>query len=317
MPIIKESSYKKRPRFYFHAWMETLIPYYRNGKISPPYLRERLELADGDFLDLDWMDHSSRNLMIVSHGFEGNSRDHFIAELANQHLSADLLVWHYRSCSGELNRLPRFYHHGDIEDLHAVVKHAKERDYDNVFLIGFSMGGNLVINYLGDKRSSGMVSGGVVFSTPMDLKAASIKMRTGLNRWIEKSFVKKWKRKIERKAAMFPQQFDTAGLSEISTLEQLMERYVLPQTVFSDIASFYQKWSSGQYIASVNVPLLIVNAKNDPLLSENCYPCKQCEDHPMVFLEIPRYGGHTGFSRKVKEESWFVWRIKSFIAEHS
>lgn len=295
--------------------METLIPYFGRKNHEIPYERERLELMDGDFLDLDWVKNKSKRLMIVSHGFEGNSRDHFIMELAKHVEDADLLVWHYRSCSGELNRLPRFYHQGDIEDLDEVINHARQAGaYDQIYLIGFSMGGNLVINYLGSDLSQNHITRGVAFSTPMDLAAASVTYSAKIG-FFKKSFTGKFRKKIRGKAAMFPEHADLDRLDKITDLEELISEFVLPHHGFSSVDEFYKRWSSLQFIPDIKVPLLIVNAKNDPFLSKNCFPYAPCESSRHVYLETPKYGGHIGFAKKVNGKPWYVHRIEKFIGE--
>ncbi|MEO9482992.1 MAG: alpha/beta fold hydrolase [Ekhidna sp.] len=317
MPIIKESSYLKRPAYYFNAWQETLAPYFlsKNNKVS--YERERFELKDGDFIDLDWIRNDANALIIVSHGFEGNSQDHFIQESATYFASNsfDVLVWHYRSCSKDLNSKSRFYDYGDIHDLHEVITHAMAKgSYDQVVLLGFSMGGNFVLNYLGSEICGDSIKCGIVFSTPMDLSEASRKLSKGMNRWVERSFIKKFKRKIERKASVFPERFDLDKLKTINSLEELISTYVLSQNQgFSDISEYYSRWSSKQFLSCIKVPVLIVNAKNDPLLSKNCFPYDACEQHEFVYLETPKYGGHMGFSKKKDGKRWYVRRIEEFL----
>lgn len=317
MPIIHESSYIRRPWLQFNAWLETLVPYYASQPARVAYERERLELADGDFVDLDWVRNGAKTLMIVSHGFEGNSKDHFIEEVCSCFNQYDFLVWHYRSCSGEVNRLPRFYHQGDIEDLDSVIKHAtSDRSYDRVILLGFSMGGNLVINYLGSKLEDDNVQCGIVFSTPMSLSQSAKKLHAALGGLVEKSFVKKWKRKIEQKAKIQPELFNLQKLQEINDLQELLAEFVLPHHGFKDLNEFYALWSSDQFLLNIEVPLLIVNAKNDPLLSSSCYPVEICEKSQYVFLETPKYGGHIGFDLRTDGIPWYAHRIRDFLNQH-
>ncbi len=318
MPIIQESSYLKRPRLYFNAWLETLIPYLTSGKNLVNYERERLELKDGDFIDLDWSKNGSKKLIVISHGFEGNSKDHFIQQSAEyfKEKSIDVLVWDYRSCSSDLNRLPRFYDHGDIDDLHEVITHATRfGSYNHVILLGFSMGGNFVINYLGSGRQSTAVKCGIVFSTPMDLLAASRRLKHRLNKWVERSLIKKMKNKVIRKAEIFPESFDLRKISNIDSLEQLYEECLLPLHGISSMNEYFTKWSSSRFLSKIEIPLLIVNAQNDPLLSRNCYPYKTSANSENVFLETPRYGGHTGFSGKTNGKRWYLQRIDEFLSE--
>lgn len=316
MPIIRESSYTRRPLLYFNSYLETLVPYFFSKVGLVPYQRERMELPDGDFLDLDWVRGGNKSLIIVSHGFEGNAKDHFIEKSAEflHPKGYDILVWHYRSCSHEINRLPRFYDHGDIEDLQKVIE-ANCQDYDQVILLGFSMGGTMVINYLGSKTVHQKVKGGITFSVPFDLKASAEKLEKGFNKNLERSFLKKWKRKIQLKAEVFPEHFNLDGLEKVSSLGELYTQFLLDVHGYENMEQYYQRWSSHQYTPKVSVPLLIVNALNDPMLSKNCYPVDLCAQSDYVYLETPRFGGHTGFTKKHNGVDWYLTRIEEFLCE--
>ncbi len=294
--------------------METLIPYFTTkvGRVS--YTRERLELDDGDFLDLDWLKSGAKDLIIISHGLEGNSKDHFIEQSVSalRKQGYDILVWHYRSCSSEMNRLPRFYDHGDIQDLHEVIQHAG-KSYQNIKLVGFSMGGTMVINYLGSDNVDSNIKKAIVISAPIDLQAASENLNKGLNKFLEKSFLKKWKRKIRLKAINFPNLFDLSALERVTTLVELY-RYLIPLHGYETLGEYYEKWSCEQYLSKIDIPLLIVNAVNDPMLSRNCYPVEACKKSETVFLEIPKYGGHTGFTKRTDGKLWYVWRTEQFLS---
>ena len=303
----------------FHGWLETLIPYFTTKIFQVTYQRERLELGDGDFLDLDWLKKGQSKLLVISHGFEGNSHDHFIEKSAAHFIEKgyDILVWHYRSCSKEMNRLPRFYDHGDIDDLDQVIAHALENGYKELILLGFSFGGSLVINYLGNKRPNPRIKRAVVFSAPLDLFESTSKMKKGINRLVSRSFRKKWRRKIRRKAEQFPDLFDLSDIEKINTIEELYLRYVIPLHGYASLDEYYQKWSSVQFLENVKTPLLIVNAKNDPFLSKNCFPFELCTNSEFVYLEAPKYGGHTGFTRKRDGDLWYLRRIEEFIHSQS
>jgi Predicted hydrolase of the alpha/beta-hydrolase fold len=130
MPLVPNSSYK-RPQLYFNSHVETIWPSVRRVVNSDAYTRERLELADGDFLDLDWLSAGRKKLVIISHGLEGSSERHYSKGMAKYFFERgwDALAWNCRSCSGEMNRLPRFYHHGATEDIKAVIDHAHQKGY--------------------------------------------------------------------------------------------------------------------------------------------------------------------------------------------
>ena len=318
MPLIYESSYSKRPFPLYNSYLETLIPYFTTKVCQVAYTRERLELQDGDFLDLDWVYNRGEKLVILSHGFEGNSKDHFI-EKTCAYLTGkgyDVLIWHYRSCGGELNRLPRLYHHGDIEDLGEVIAHAKGRqEYKTISLIGFSMGGNLVINYLGSLQSKAEIDKAIVFSTPLNLKKSNEELQKGFNKIIQRNFFAKFRKKVEKKQTQFPNLISWKLLDQCKSLSDLLERIVLPLSGFHSLADYYDRWSSLQFLPNIKVPLLIVNAQNDPLLSPGCYPKELAEKSKNIYLEAPKYGGHMGFTKRANGELWYVWRIAAFLKE--
>ena len=316
MPIIQESSYIKRPWFFFNGYLETIIPHLTTKIYQVDYEEERLDLVDGDFLDLFWIRKGHKNLMIISHAIEGNVHDIFVEKTAEHfsNLGFDILAWNFRSCSREPNRLPRFYHHGDIDDLESVIEHSQKASaYERVVLVGFSMGGNLLINYLGNKKINHRITCSIVFSVPLDLKLVARKLGRGFNTNFEKKILGKWKRKIRRKAEAFPEEFDTTALDKISSLEELHETHTLALSGFGSLDEYYMKWSSLQFLEAIETPLLIVNAKNDPLLSEKCYPYEICQKSKSVYLETPNYGGHTGFTKKYDGILWYLKRIEDFI----
>ncbi|MEQ1588434.1 MAG: alpha/beta fold hydrolase [Cyclobacteriaceae bacterium] len=165
MPLIPSSPY--RPPFHlFNGHLETIIPSIFR-KVSAVYQRERIELTDGDFLDLDWLSKGRNKLVIVSHGLEGNSDRHYAKGMAAYFFERgwDAIAWNCRGCSGEINRLPRSYHHGATEDLAAVVDHAIQKSYTHIVLVGFSMGGSMTLKYLGERKDciANAIKSAVVF----------------------------------------------------------------------------------------------------------------------------------------------------------
>src|SRR6478735_1008201 len=157
MPILPTPIYRSSP-WLFNGHMQTIFPsIFRKVKFDY-HLRERLELPDGDFVDLDWsfVTPERKKLVIITHGLEGDSRRHYVLGMAKifTQNGFDALGWNCRSCSGEMNRLPRFYHHGDALDLKAVVDYAVSKKYTTIALVGFSMGGSMTLTYLGQFASS-------------------------------------------------------------------------------------------------------------------------------------------------------------------
>src|SRR5690349_18377924 len=156
------------PLFLFSPHLETIFPALLRRVDLKSYTRERITTPDNDFLDLDWLKQDSHKLVILSHGLEGNSTRPYIKGMAKALFEEgyDILAWNFRGCSEEMNKQLRFYHSGATDDLDVVVKHAAEKKYDEIFLVGFSLGGNLTLKYLGEQASSSKIKKAVAISVP-------------------------------------------------------------------------------------------------------------------------------------------------------
>jgi len=282
----------KRPYFLFNKHLETIYPaLFRRVKL-PPLKRERIVTPDDDFLDLDWLTHNNSRLVIISHGLEGNSSRAYIKGMAKvfSDNNYDVLAWNYRGCGDEMNKNLRFYHSGATDDLGFVVDHAKKK-YDSIFLVGFSLGGNITLKYLGESESQ-KVKGAAVFSVPLNLKSSCEKISRPENFIYSKRFLKSLKKKIIDKAKLMPG-IDISDINKTPDLKTFDDRYTAPLHGFKDAVHYYESCSSLYFLKDITVPTLIVNAKNDPFLSEDCYPVI---DNPFITFETPEHGGHVGFA---------------------
>lgn len=314
MPI-QESSYNNRPWYLFNEHLETIVPslFYKVNGIS--YERERIELDDGDFLDLDWIKNGNRKLMVLSHGLEGSSDRHYIKRPAKYFSKKgwDILAWNNRSCSGEMNRLPRFYHHGATEDIAAVIDRGLQEAYDELVLIGYSMGGGMQQKYLGERAVDSRIKGAISFSVPCNVKDSAVQLRQKGNQMYERRFIKKLKEKIVKKSTMM--ELDITGIEEVKTFPQFDERFTLRLFPgYEDADDFYAKITSDQFLPNIRVPLLIVNAVNDPMLGDKCYPIDLAKSNNLIHLEMPKKGGHVGFSWK-SDFSYMEYAADKFINE--
>ena len=282
---------------------------------------ERLETPDGDFLDIDWhysRTQECRGLAVVSHGLEGHSRKKYPLGMARQ-LSLngwDVICLNFRCCSGEPNRLPRFYHPGVTDDLHQVLSHGLAKGYKRAALVGFSMGGNQTLKYLGEDPHlvPAELQAAVVFSVPCRLDDAVVMMGRFSNRLYMKYFMDGLKKKIREKAVRFPDLIDTEGLEQMRTFEPFDDKYTAPLHGFENAADYYRRCSSAQFLESIRVPTLLVQARNDPFLPPTCYPLRAAEKNEYLFLEIPRFGGHVGFTDGWREMSyWSEKRAAAFL----
>ena len=262
----------------------------------PPFVRERIRTDDQDFLDLDWIINDSNSLVILSHGLEGNSTRAYIKGMARAFSAKgfDILAWNYRGCSGEMNQSLRFYHSGATDDLHRIIMHSLKKGYQKIYLIGFSLGGNLTLKYLGDmgKQVNHEIKKAVAFSVPMDLYSSCTQLSKKENWLYAFRFLKNLKRKVIDKSKI-RNDLSIGKIDEIKTLIEFDDTYTAPIHGFKNAIDYYTQCSSIYVLENIQVPTLIVNAQNDPFLSLSCFPDKQ---YKQVRLEYPKHGGHVGFS---------------------
>lgn len=317
MPLVTRSRYPGPPRYQLNGHFQTIIPALRAGP-DVRYERERIDTPDGDFLDLDWLDRGSRNLAILSHGLEGNSDRPYVRAMASWFAGRgwDVLAWNCRSCSGEMNRTPRLYSHGQSEDLAWVIRHAlRTKDYASVIPIGFSMGGALTLKYLGvaGRELPAPVRAGIAFSVPCRIEESVKALEFRANRFYKKRFFRALQAKMELKSEQFPDLQLPEPFAELPPWRAFDERYSAPLNGFDSAADFYEYASCANYMSGIRVPTLLVNAKNDPITPPACIPVATCADHLHVWLEQPRYGGHVGFELRRRSYGWMEWRAWDFL----
>ncbi len=320
MPLIHTSTYRA-PFLFSNGHLQTIFPSFVRRLNGDFYQRERIETPDSDFLDVDWACVGSRKLAILSHGLEGSSHRPYVVGMATMlnRNGWDAAAWNYRGCSGEINRQLRMYHNGSIDDLDCVVQHALQTErYDSLALIGYSLGGNLTLLYLGCKGSNvdSKVRKSVVFSVPCDLESSARKL-SRLENWLYmKNFLASLHEKIKAKMQLFPDRIHDHGFNQIKNFKDFDDRYTAPLHGFRDAEDYWHTCSSLQYIADIKIPTLIVNALNDPFLAGDCYPLNQASVNNRVFLEIPAHGGHVGFIQFNKTKAyWSEERAMSFLKQ--
>lgn len=286
----------RRPALLFNKHIETIYPAIvrRVPFIAPSY--QRIPTPDSDFLDLEWYEHQSKKLVIISHGLEGNSQRAYVRGMARAFVSHgfDALTWNYRGCGNEMNRQPRFYHSGATDDLDGVVQHAiRQQQYEFICLVGFSLGGNLTLKYLGEPYASkSSIHKAVAISVPLDLDSSCTALSTVANKMYVNRFLRSLKKKVSTKAQIMSLPIET-NLTKINTLRQFDDVVTAPLHGFRDASDYYAKNSSINFLSDIKSPTLIINALNDPFLSPACYPKS---NNPNIKTLWPRHGGHVGFT---------------------
>lgn len=279
------------PYFLFNKHLETIYPSLFRKVDLPAFRRERITTPDDDFLDIDWLNQGSDRVVIISHGLEGNSQRPYIKGMAKVFFDNkyDVLAWNYRGCGDEMNKQLRFYHSGATDDLDIVVKHASSK-YKSVFLVGFSLGGNITLKYLGEKGNEAMVKGAAAFSVPLNLHSSCKRIASSI---YADRFLRSLKKKVISKSKLM-KGIDVNGIDKIKTLIEFDDRYTAPIHGFKNAIHYYESCSSLYFLKDIRVPTLVVNAKNDPFLASDCYPSDI--SNPSVHFEFIERGGHVGFA---------------------
>lgn len=307
MPHIPQSAF--RPKWYLiNGHFETIFPSLYRKVQNLDFQRERLELEDGDFLDLDWINNDNKRLIVLTHGLEGSSRRPYSMGMAKvlANDNWDVLAWNCRSCSGEMNRTAKLYSHAEIGDINTVIHYALQQfQYEQIVLIGFSMGGAISLNYLGRHTSiPEQVKGAIGFSMPTDLTSSINLLEERRNFLYKRKFLSQLSYKIKQKSIAFPDKINGDNLLRIKRWRDFDEFYSAPMNGFDTPEAFYHAASALNVLHQIKVPFYICNAKNDPLLNEVCSPIHLAEAQDNFFLETPKYGGHVGFYPYRNEMSW-------------
>ncbi|REA61313.1 alpha/beta hydrolase [Dyadobacter luteus] len=324
MPVLKETDFIS-PFWLPNGHIQTIFPALFRKTTGVKYQRERIITPDQDFLDLDWSpaNHNpSRKIVILSHGLEGNSTKQYIIGMVRLLNSQgyDCLAWNFRSCSGEMNKTPVFYHSGATDDLDIVVTQAISRGYKEIYFIGFSLGGNLTLKYLGEKgrQRSNLIRKAVVFSVPMDLKQCSLSIIKRENRIYMHRFLNTLRPKVNAKSRLFPDQISLAKDHLVKTLYDFDDVYTAPLHGFDNASHYYEMCSSMFFVEHIQIPTLIVNADNDPIVPGSSLPVELISSLENVHLELSSQGGHCGFRQYGLRDDiyWSEKRALDFIQKN-
>jgi len=317
MPVLKNSTYKPSFLFkngHFNTSYRALF-----HKVDNNFKRKRLELADGDFIDLDFSTVNSDKVVIAIHGLEGSSKSSYILSLTNElnkhHF--DIIAVNLRSCSGEQNRLLSSYHSGKTEDLEAVIKYiSNQYNYKEIHIVGYSLGGNLALKYMGEGKVSSKIKSTIGVSVPCSLKDSSVQMELLDNRLYLNRFLKTLKEKLLVKLEKFPDSFLTKeNILAVKNFKDFDDVYTAPAHGFKDANDYYATSSCNQYLPNITTPTLLITSLDDPFFSTGSYPFEEAEASRHFFMEATKYGGHVGFGTylNTKKNTWCEYRILSFL----
>ena len=266
---------------------------------SVPLGRERWDLADGDFVDVDLLE-GARATLVVLHGLEGSSSAHYVRGMLSQAQAHGLraVALNFRGCSGELNRMIRSYHSGETGDLREIVHRVRARwPVEPLLFVGCSLGGNVLVKYLGEEGEAADARAAAAISVPFDLALCARKLDgPGAMSFVYRTrFLRTLKRKSLEKAALYPGGFDAARVRAARSLVEFDEALTGPVHGFEGAEDYYAQSSSGPYVGRVRAPLLLLSAEDDPFIPPQSIPREAAVRNAAVTLEVHARGGHLGF----------------------
>jgi hypothetical protein len=286
-------------------------------KVHVDYWREEIETWDNDFFHVDWIKNNNPSLLILCHGVEGSSHSKYMMGMAKYFSERgwDVAAINSRSCSGVMNRLLTSYHMGCTDDINYFC-HLKGKEYKKIAIIGFSMGANLVLNFLANEKNykENIVAAAAV-SPPCHLLSSALKLESFSNYIYTKQFLDSLKKKIYEKSKRFPEKLDYFKIAAAKTLREFDDNYTAPLNGFKNAIQYYERSSSLYVLHQIKIPTFILTPLDDPMMSSESYPVRQCAENPFLTLECPQYGGHVGFSSFHDYPYWHEVRIYKFIEE--
>jgi len=293
------------------------------ARAAPLLRRERWSAPDGDFIDVDWLDgNADAPLAVIFHGLEGGSRSHYARALTRElhKLGWRGAVPHFRGCSGTPNRLPRAYHSGDSQEAGWLLERfAKIAGEAPLYPIGVSLGGNVLLKWLGESGSAAalQVRAAAAVSAPLDLMSAGEALGRGFSLVYARYFLATLKKKAGEMLRRHPGLFDGRRVRRARSLREFDDVFTAPLHGFRDTDDYWRRSSSKPWLSAIRVPTLVLNAKNDPFLPASALPRPE-DVSVLVECEFPEEGGHAGFVTGPfpGSDDWLPRRLIAFFLTH-
>jgi predicted alpha/beta-fold hydrolase len=302
--------------------LQTLWPALCRRQIKNILLRrERFELPDGDFVDLDWVGSGNGPIVLILHGLEGSIDSSYAKGMlqAIQQRGWRGVFMHFRGCSEELNRCPRGYHSGDTQDVAAVMAAIQQREPGvQLAAVGFSLGGNVLLKWLGELATPHFLRAAVAISVPFELKKTVERVQQGFSRVYEMHFLRSLRNKFQTKFALQASSIKLPHFNKLKSLYEFDDQVTAPLHGFCNAEDYYTQSSSRQYLSRIKIPTLLLQSKDDPFMTPDILP-KQSELSSAVTLELTEKGGHVGFvtgDAPWRAQYWLEQRVPEFLAAY-
>lgn len=315
-PLIVESAF--RPAWWLPGpHLQTLWAAVAPRRNPITLQRERVELPDGDFVDLDWTTGGSGPIVLILHGLEGSSRSPYAAGLLKRIHERGWrgAVLHARGCSGEPNRLARRYHAGDTGDLDHIVKRLRQYEQGTpLAVVGYSLGGSVLLHWLAEAAEPRPVAAAVAVSVPFDLNATANRLERGFSRIYQYALLRRVCRNVHAKHRSIGHPLAERMKTRFSTFREFDDAYTAPLHGFDDVDDYYRRCSCRGRLKDIATPTLIIQSRDDPFLTDQALPTEP-ELSDNITLELSEHGGHVGFiaGSPLRARNWLEDRISGYL----
>ena len=290
---------------------QTIIPAILRKSDKDIYEREEFILSDGDFVDVDWIKSNKKKLLLICHGLEGSSYAHYVTNLAKAAQDDfDVAAFNFRSCSGRMNLKPRLYHSGDTGDIREFLK-ANADKYDSISALGYSLGGNVILKYMGEEGNDTLIDCGIACSSPVDLEDSAKVLAKGFSlvysHYLINPIIDKMKHHRKNHDLEF---LDWNKLVKAKTFPAFDEIVTVKVYGFKNARDYWHHSSSKKYFGNIKKKAYLINAKNDPFLGPGCYPT----EFGNINFIYPDQGGHVGFYEwGINQKSQFEKNVLQYL----
>ncbi len=312
-----------------NAHLQTLFPALFRRQPQPEVTIETFEFEDGDFVECYWhhkpLEGSDTPIVTLFHGLQGSFRSPYIQGMMHALHRAGLssVLMHFRGCAGKENRLARSYHSGDTGDAEAWINHLKN-DYSHtpLYAVGYSLGGNMLLKLLGEQGSDSLLSAAVSISAPMQLDISAKRMERGFSRLYQHHLLRDLKASLGQKYKNHDLKslvgLDQKEIGKIKNFHAFDGAYTAPIHGFDSADDYYQKSSAKQFLKKIRTPTLIIQALDDPFMTDEILP-EEAELSSSITIEVSPHGGHVGFvgGSLLKPRYWLEERVVSYLEEFS
>jgi len=283
------------------------------------YTRQRISIDGPDFIDLDVSSVSSKKVAVLIHGLEGSSQSKYILACArnfNNH-GIDVIVFNLRGCSGQPNMRFESYHSGETKDLDFIIRYVLQNyNYTAIALVGFSLGGNMLLKYLGEQGSNALplLKCAIAVSPPVDLRGSSVELAKKHNVLYMNRFLKTLVKKALEKSTKYPERnLNQETIQRAQNFYDFDSCFTAPSFGFQSAEDYWEKASALKWLSSIQLPTYFITAKDDPFLPDSCYPVAIAKDNPFLFLEVTEKGGHIGFIQSFHKKDWLEKKMTNFM----